>query len=875
MSTPEAPVYTNPDGTTWYGMTRAEVLALIEERIAELDLSFALADLTDVDDGLPTTAQWVLTYLSGRWSAAAPSGGGGGLTEEQIQALIDEAIGSLTNEERFIDLARGYEIVQQPTATLVDSGDIGGDALDPSSDLDPAGGVLIVPGTFSVGFMGAIANTPTAPLDGALLLGVRLRGVVVDVGAMTGTSIGVSMPDPAMTGLAAGETTITGPGAASWTAPVAGQLLASCGVQPAGPVEITHLLETPTDDPSAVTPGCGISNTPTGAPPWTGVDSIAVDSIEFLWAMPATPGGSGTATQLVLTDFGAIGDGTTDDTEALEAASAALAAGPTRSLFIPPGTYATRRPFTVPGGCVVHGIRGRSKIQRHGAGAKAQITEDVLGNVTTLPVDSSEGFSEGDCVLIFDTGNTDWVATFANVVSTTETTITIDREMNSNYVASLDAAVWRNFPLIANTPYHSDDPEVTPTAPITVRDVEIVGPGTGAAEPENLFVNAAAHFVQVEELILDGLKVTNATTDAISVQGRFPGTPDGEGYPAKTLLHNCMVDGAGRHGIHLGTLTSGVRCIGNDVEDCVDMGLFLCMNVQDTVINDNVFRNCRQGIAGADARERSGGALTTSTPLNDITGDVRCTITGNTFIGGPLSHSLGAVQAITVGPQFSVTGNVIRDWLTGIVLTPWSVDAVVSENVISMSEVYAGGSGIVVMPHCDRSRVTNNTVRGGVGTGVTTKNDLGIQIEGPHDDVLISGNSVTDCSNGIIIGPMNPGDLIRNMKLIDNSVRRVAIGGKMLMVYGLLEDCQIDLTGMDSTGSTLYTGVIDIDAGASLDRVLVNGLGNNGIVDPATGGPWADMAEDGRYQGVEVAWVDGSTPKLSRWLGGIGWITVV
>lgn len=779
-------------------------------------------------------------------------------------------------EERFTDLARGYEMIQEPTEPLDNSGDLGGDSLDPSSDLDPAGGVNIVMGEMTVGFMGAISSTPTPPLDGALLLGVRLRGVLPLVGAMAGTGIGVSMPVPDFQAVAAGEVTISGSGAAAWQALTPGNLLAGCASQPVGPVDITLLLDTPAEDPAAVTAGVGISNTPIGAPPWTPAESVAVDRIEFLWAMPADPGGgpTPTATQLILTDFGAVGDGVTDDTVALEAAMAALAAGPVRTLFVPPGTYATRRPPQVPGGCTIYGVRGRSKITRFGAGAKAQITEDILGSTTTIPVDSSEGFSVGDCVLIFDTGNTDWVASFANVESLTETTITVDRPLNSAYVASLDAAVWRSFPLLSNTPYHGDDPEPTSTAPITVRDIELVGAGTGPAEPTNLFVNATAHFVQCEELLLDGLKVSNATTDAISVQGRFPGTLDGEGYPAKTLLHNCMVDGAGRHGIHLGTGHSGVRVEGNEVDGAEDMGLFLCMNVQDTVITGNVFRNCRQGIAGTDARERFGDALTTSTPLNNITGDVRCSITGNTFIGGPLSNVNGAVAAIQVGPQFSVTGNVIRNWLTGIALVPWACDAVVDANTISGSEVYAGGSYLVINAHCDRSRITNNIVRGGLGDDLTVKNDTGIQIEGPFEDVVISGNSITDCNRGLVVGPMNPGEYITNTRIVDNTLRRIMPGSIPFLVYGNLQDCSIDVTGFDMTDSVLFTGLIDFDAGSTVTRLLVNGVGDNGSVDPDVGGPWNAVSVDGRYEGTPVTWLDDSTLRVSRWFEGHGWVLV-
>ena len=67
--------------------------------------------------------------------------------------------------------------------------------------------------------------------------------------------------------------------------------------------------------------------------------------------------------EVKLTDFGAVGDGETDDTEALERLFASAAENQ-KAVYIPAGTYMIRRPLTIKSGMEVYGDGNSSIIKK-------------------------------------------------------------------------------------------------------------------------------------------------------------------------------------------------------------------------------------------------------------------------------------------------------------------------------------------------------------------------------------------------------------------------------------------------------------------------------------------------------------------------------
>lgn len=555
----------------------------------------------------------------------------------------------------------------------------------------------------------------------------------------------------------------------------------------------------------------------------------------------------------VKVDFGAVGDGTADDTAAFEAAMSALAAGPKRTLFVPPGDYRLRRPVIPPSGSTIFGVRGRSRLFRL-PGAKSAIASD-LGITTAVPVADSSVFAVGDDVIVADDGNYEWSSTHATItaIDSGTHTLTLGTATISSYSTAANATVYRCFSLVANHPHHTNTPYTAGTSNITIRDL-IVDQNAGADDPTAEFTASAIHWENASKVIISGCEVRGACTDGISDQSRVASVP-GQGTDQENLVTDCIVTGAGRHGIHVGSTIRGSRIIGNSISDCGWMALFLCAHAQHTVFSGNVVTNCGQGVGGADSRQASDdGPITDSTPYDDIAGDISTVVAGNTFIGGARSDTGSALPAITLAAQSTATGNTIRHWNGGIQVTPGSVDCVVTGNTVSFGPTYASRKGIEIQAGAHRTVVSSNSIRGGGSTGVgEAKVDAGIAVEA-SDHVTLTDNVIVGCYTAISQSGTMSNWTVANTKIIDCDDTYGAI-----RIYGTLSDSDIDLSGFDPTVNTSPAPYSFHDgAGAAAQvRLRFNGVGDNGAVDPATGGAWNAAPTTGRYDGVRVKWNDG------------------
>lgn len=574
---------------------------------------------------------------------------------------------------------------------------------------------------------------------------------------------------------------------------------------------------------------------------------------------------------VVTTDCGAAGDGTTDDTAAFEAAMTALAAGPKRVLFIPPGDFLLRRPVVPPSGCEIRGVPGRSRLFReHGVASPLAVDVPSAGETTVQVVDSSV-FAVGDDVVVSDTGNFEWNGTHATVTAIDggTHTLTIDNPTLSPYSAAVGGGrVVRVCSLIANHPHHENTPLATPTTDVTIRGL-VLDHNAGPDDPDGDFTVGVIHWENAVRVTVEDCQVRNAATDGISDQGRTTPTP-GVGSDQQNAVTHCVVTGAARHGVHLGSSIRGVRVSDNVISDCGWMALFLCAHAQHTVFTGNVVTNCRQGVGGADTRQPDDGDVTPSTPYDDIVGDISTVVTGNTFIGGPLSDANGTLPAITLAAQSVASGNTIRRWNGGIWVTPKSVDCVVTGNTISFGPDYASGKGIEVGAGAHRCIVIGNNVRGGGFDVGATKQDLGVSVE-DADHVTIADNVVTGCMTAMtFVGTMRNLST-RNNKIIDT---RDSYGA--VRIYGTLSDSDIDLSGFDdptvNTSPAPYSFHDGAGAGSQV-RLRFNGVGHNGTVDPAVGGPWHSAPTAGRYDGVRVLWDNDGTHHTSV-LSGTAWTEV-
>lgn len=566
---------------------------------------------------------------------------------------------------------------------------------------------------------------------------------------------------------------------------------------------------------------------------------------------------------VVTRDFGAVGDGVADDTDAFDAAAVALTDGPERQLFVPPGDYRVRRTFVPPSGSTVFGVPGRSRLFRD-PGIKAALAVDVDFDATEVtvvdPEEEAAGFAVGDDVIISDTGNWEWSSTHATVTAIDGNTLTIDNPTTSNYVAANGGTVYRCCSLVSNHPHHLNDALPDPAHDITIRGL-VLDQNSGADDPHDEFTAGTVQWENAVCMTVEDCRVLNAVTDGISDQQRNPSATPGVGTDCDNRVTNCVVSGASRHGVHLGSNIRGAKVQGTTISDCGYMGLFLCANAQNSVITGNVIRDCAQGVGGADSRQADTGPITDATPYADILGDIANVVVGNTFVGGARSDEDGA-PAITMAAQMVASGNTISNWNGGILVTPGSVDCVVADNVISFGPEYASATGIAITPGSHRAVVTGNSIRGGGFDVGMVKQEVAISVD-DADHVTVVDNTIVGCMTAASIAGTLTGLSWRNNKLVDTRDTWGAI-----RLYGVSSDCDLDLTGFDPTANTSPAALSFHDGAGSgaQTRLRLNGIGDNGDDNPANGGAW-NAAPSERYAGTVVTWDDG-LPRVSQLVDG-------
>ena len=595
-----------------------------------------------------------------------------------------------------------------------------------------------------------------------------------------------------------------------------------------------------------------------GAPAWADDESVSID--------PFIP--IGRVYDVTDPQFagGAVGDGVTDDTDAFEAACAAAALLP-GTILVPAVDvdsgefYNIRRRIVVPSWTTLNG-QGLASVICKPTTVSANIAGSVSGGATTVTVDDASVFAVGDEVTISDVGNFEWNSSHAVITGIDGDDLTLDRETISAYT---DAVVLTAFPLVTNNVGHTNDP-ATATRGGRVQHL-CLDQNFGGDDPADVtridFTNSTVHWEHAFDYVVHDVHILNAAGDAYSDQYRGPDGTPGYGYPTTNAILGSHVHSGARHGIHIGSDTAQAQIVGNRVQDCGFMAVFLCRNAQNTVISGNTFVNCRAGVGGSDVRQADDDAVTDLTPYGDIRGDIGTVITGNSFLGGPLSDVVDAAPAIDLAAQGVAVGNTIMDWNGGIRVVADAVDCTVTGNSITLAPNYSGGVGVSVLDGAHRCSVMGNTIRGGGhGAGPITKQDTGISVEGA-DDCTVIGNHLAELTGGVALSGG-----ISNLTLAHNTAIDVVDAYGLVRVYGTLTDSTLDVTGFDPAYNSI--SYHDGDGEAAQVRLLINGLGDNGSDNPAVDGPW-NAVSGSRYDGTFVKWNNGSQ-HISQYHDGYGWL---
>ncbi len=573
--------------------------------------------------------------------------------------------------------------------------------------------------------------------------------------------------------------------------------------------------------------------------------------------------------------YGAVGDGVADDTSAFEAAAAAATNAGGGQILVPVGTYLIRRSIKLPSFTTLAGEGESSIIKRLGAPFKSAMTSNVSSSATSVKVADASGFSVGDQILLSDTGNWEWNSTQTVITNISGNTITFDTPTWSYYIASNDGYVHRVFPMVTNaTRNQSGLPDDIHEA-ITVRNLTLDQVRDDNMDPVHSqyfnsgpwladFTVAVIHWEAVYRAVVSDVKILNAVADGYSDQARVSSTPK----ETNNLIRSCHIINSGRHALHFGSAEKGATSIGNHIDTSRGFGLFLCADAHHSVVVGNTFYNCHSGIAGADARDLNGDGITSSTPYDEIVGDIGSVIVGNAFYGGPINNPEGpentSTYAIDVGPKSVVSGNMIMRYNGGIRLVDGAVDCVIQGNYIHLSPL-SNGIGIRIFNGAHYANISGNTIIGSKTSGV------GISIEDAND-IVITSMHIRSLVTAVMLGADSERITIRNCKIID-----VSDPWGPIRIFGSTTDVRIDLSEMDSSGANGIVSFNDGDGEAAQTRLLINNIGDNGSDDPKLAGSWnltPSTLANRRWDGTMVTWKDGDTQKLSLFKQGIGWITL-
>ncbi len=571
-------------------------------------------------------------------------------------------------------------------------------------------------------------------------------------------------------------------------------------------------LKVPTDAPADVSKILGISNISPLTTEWKNAPQAGP------WLVPA----------------GIVGDGTTDDTNAIQAALDATATAGGGTVFLPEGTYLIKNPLFLGSKTTLRGAGKGATVITKPASVKSLLTVNASPGATSVTVADTTGFEVGNAIHIADTTSFEWLSTqgkitniVGNVISFTNAEGLGGTGLGGSVQTNRAGFASTSFPLLRN---------VEGSADIVVQDLTL-DQNKNSNDPANDFTLGTIHWVETYRSVVDNCTLINAPGDAYSDQAQ-----DGTGITptadlikiTKNTIRNCKIRNAGRHGVHLGTCMNGGFVLNNEITSCGGFAYFYCAYATYTVASGNLVENCGSGFAGIDARDH--GNIIANNVIKNCTAGYAIEASNGSTYGGKL---------VIVGNSISAeTGFLARCYIN-------VQDCIFSNNVVDMGPTLS--EAIRFGANADRCRIANNIIIQSTGVGGST----GAQIEG--DDIRFTGNLVRGFSIGIKVRGVN---------------RLVATGNTLINLSAtnwqfetaISTDCVIK-----DEKNTTVSPVAGIASWTS--RLVYEGLGDNGAADPAVSGAW-NGAIGRRFDGQMVRWNSGDGEKISIFYNGVGWTTL-
>ena len=460
-------------------------------------------------------------------------------------------------------------------------------------------------------------------------------------------------------------------------------------------------------------------------------------------------GSTGTATwyngYLSARDYGAVGDGVNDDTEALERLFAA-AAERHLAIYFPAGTYMIRRPLTIKSGMEIYGDGNNSVLKKFPA-AWHKLTDAVNTGVynndedhtITIKVDGISGYHVGDhCYISYSTNPFDpsnaraRYCSYGEIAEINEVPVSQGKyeiKFKSAYDSEKHGVVYRHaagtflstsFPLLRSWSFQDE------CINVYIHDIcldgnrQTNGPTYNGVTYEPMeWANGCIHFdaygtSQVNGIsydkhsynhIVQRCKIMNSSFDGISDQG------EGGLYVKDCTIENCAM-----HGVHMGTvfadaIISGNTMTGNGVRGA---GVFFCQDVTNILVENNQITSFNHGCSDEEYGTEVKYALIRNNTFSNITSYVFDFLMASySRYGGGLQILDNTVERLndimlngTYLQNVIFTGNTVRS----ISHTPSSLVKVTSsKNVIISGNTVSSGSVSNPVVTTSSSNVINNS----------------------------------------------------------------------------------------------------------------------------------------------------------------------